>query len=109
MHAMYSCALADWSCGMTNLAEHDSCPNRRAKPNRIGFLEMNGLDALRSLFTYDVYSTSILLPVIVALGELHPKGIFLEAIQVPRINLSHHVFGLPEAWLAAYSSAYTAL
>jgi len=68
---------------------------------------MNRLDALYSLFTYDAFSTSGLFPVIVALGELHPKGVFLEAIQVPRINLPHHVLGLPKAWLAADSSAYT--
>jgi len=78
--------------------------NRREQPNEVGFL-----DALYSLFTYDAYSASILLPVIVALGELHPKGVFLEAIQVPRIDLPHHVLGLPKAWLAADSPAYTPL
>lgn len=41
------------------------------------------------------------IPVIVTLCVLHPKGIVLKALQVPPIDLSHHVLGLPEAWLAA--------
>ena len=99
VRAIYSCALAGWSFTQ----------NRHEQPNKVGFLEMNRLDALHSLFMYDAFQHFILLPVIVALRELHPKGVFLEAIEVSRIDLPHHVLGLPKAWLAADSSAYTPL
>ena len=45
------------------------------------------------------------LPVIVALGVLHPERVCPEAVLVASINLPHHVLGLPEAWLAADSPA----
>ena len=47
-----------------------------------------------------------LLPVIVTLSVLHPERILPESIHVTSIDLPHHVFGLPEAWLAAYSPAH---
>ena len=47
----------------------------------------------------------ILDPVIVALCVLHPEGVALEALHVTRIDLPHHILGLPEARLAAYGPA----
>ena len=46
------------------------------------------------------------LPVIVALGILHPERVLLKPIHVTSINLPHHVLGLPEAWFAADSPAH---
>lgn len=48
-------------------------------------------------------------PVIVALCVLHPEGVGLEALLVTRIDLPHHILGLPEARLAAYGPAQTGL
>lgn len=58
---------------------------------------------------FDVMQVPILVPVIVALCVLHPEGIALEALHVTRINVPHHIFGLPEAWLAAYGPAQARL
>ena len=51
----------------------------------------------------------ISVPVIVALCVLHPEGVALEALHVTRIDLPHHILGLPEARLAAYGPAQTGL